>query len=398
MYLSGKHNNAIVYAKTLDEKSYEQILLMLDQEFCKDSVIRIMPDCHYGKGCVIGLTMTVQDAICPQLIGVDIGCGMLTIKLADKNIDFNKLDHTIRNFIPNGKNIHQEAKAEFDFSKVKCSAHTNLNRASLSIGTLGGGNHFIEVSKDSNDELYLIIHTGSRKFGLDICNYYQRKALKQLTDISELKKTMVEQMKAEGNERNIEFALRRLTRKVKYLKKDTPRDLISITGDTLKNYLNDMQIAQQYASLNRKIIAAIILEHTGFSEVERFETIHNYINFNDMILRKGAVSAHTGEQILIPLNMRDGSLLCTGKGNAEWNYSAPHGAGRKMSRNVAKKTISLEKYQQDMQDIWTTCVNTATLDEAPDAYKDKEDILSVIEDTVEVVDTLKPVYNFKATD
>lgn len=325
-----------IFAETLEPAALAQI----ESLNYENSKIRIMPDAHAGSGCTIGTTMTVTGSINPNLVGVDIGCGMLTIKLCPGEIDFNELDSTIREKVPFGFNVHASPVASFDFSGLRCIEHVDVNRAGLSIGSLGGGNHFIEIDKSENNSgNYLVIHSGSRKLGADICRYYA-----------------------------------------------------GVENFSMDDYLNDMYIAQRYASMNRETIANLI----GLNEVDRMETIHNYIDFNRMILRKGAVSAEHGERLLIPINMRDGSLLCVGKGNEDWNYSAPHGAGRLMSRGEAKKRLSIDDYKDSMLGIYTTCVSSKTLDEAPMAYKPMNEIIRCIEPTCTVIDVLKPLYNFKA--
>lgn len=338
-----------IFAETFENEAYDQIKRLANYPAYENSIIRIMPDSHAGKGCTVGTTMTITDKVTPNLVGVDIGCGMLTVELADQYIDCEKLDSIIRETVPNGFNIHDTQKANFDFSNLRCAKQVDLNRAYLSLGTLGGGNHFIEVDySERNHRYYLVIHSGSRKLGGDVCKHYQ--------------------------------------------------NLAANTEGDFHDYINDMAIVQRFAVLNRATMAAIIINGMGFTEVNRFETIHNYIDFSRMILRKGAVSAELGEKLLIPINMRDGSLICVGKGNPDWNYSAPHGAGRLMSRSKAKELLSMEEYQESMNGIYTTSVSRATIDEAPQAYKSMEEIKNAITDTVEIIDTIKPIYNFKASD
>lgn len=354
-----------IFAKTLEPEALEQIEKFINHDAYADAKFRIMPDAHLGKGCTIGTTMTIADKITPNMVGVDIGCGMLTVKLANKNINFEELDRLIRAEIPSGFNIHKRPKGKFDFSGLRSRDYVDIDRAKHSVGTLGGGNHFIEVGKgEKSGALYLIIHSGSRKFGSDICDHYQKKAIDELR------------------------------------KKETGKvdlDLAYLWGKDFDDYMNDMTIAQRYASTNRSTMANIMIDGMGLSEVDRFETIHNYIDFKHMILRKGAVSAQKGEVLLIPINMRDGSLLCVGKGNPDWNYSAPHGAGRLMSRNRAKKSIGMDDFIESMKGVYTTSLNKRTLDEAPQAYKSINEIKSMITDTVEIIDTIVPLYNFKAS-
>lgn len=386
-----KGNEAVIYAETFEYEAYSQIKKLINFEPYQDAKVRIMPDAHAGKGCTVGTTMTITDALTPNLVGVDIGCGMLTVKLKNKEIDFVKLDEVINTKVPSGFSVHNESKRKFDFTNLRCQKHVDLGRASLSIGSLGGGNHFIEVGKsEKNGSIYLIIHSGSRKLGGDTCKYYQDKAFQKINEMSKVKAELVEQLKKEGREKEIATALKKIK------KPRTDKELAYLTAADLEDYLNDMAIVQKFATVNRETMAEIILKEAGLQEVERFETIHNYIDFKRMILRKGAVSAEKGEVLLIPINMRDGSLLCVGKGNEDWNYSAPHGAGRLMSRSKAKQQIRIEEFKSSMTDVYSTSVGFATIDEAPQAYKSIDEIRNAITDTVEVVDVLKPLYNFKA--
>ena len=377
-----------IFAKTIEDEALEQIEKLINFEPYQNEKIRIMPDVHVGKGCTIGTTMTITDKVTPNLVGLDIGCGMLTVKLDAKKIDFSKLDGVIKANIPSGFNVHSQQKMDFDFSGLRAKNHIDIERAKLSIGTLGGGNHFIEVGKSKAGDFYLVIHSGSRKLGTDTCTYYQNKAIKNSHTID--KKTVLKKLKEEGREKEIKSEMKKL-------RKSLPdKDLAYLTGEYFSDYMNDMAIVQKYASLNRETMADIILEKAGLKEIERFETIHNYIDFDRMILRKGAVSAEKGEKLLVPINMRDGSLLCVGKGNENWNYSAPHGAGRVMSRNQAKRELNMNDFKNTMKDVYSTSVKTSTLDEAPGAYKPLEEIKSTIVDTAEVLDIIQPLYNFKA--
>ncbi len=379
-----------IFAKTLENTAFEQIKELGNFEPYQNSKIRIMPDCHAGAGCTIGTTMEIKDKITPNLVGVDIGCGMLTIELDNKTIDLEKLDAVINEFIPNGFNIHEKQQANFDFSRLLCKNHLNIERAKLSIGSLGGGNHFIEVGKNSKGKLFLVIHSGSRNIGEQVARYYQNIAIDNLTDNSNERELLIEKLKKEGREKEIAKELRKL-------KKPTiNKNLAYLTGDDFDNYMHDMKIMQEYAALNRRTMANIILSKTGLMEKSSFETIHNYIDFKRMILRKGAVSAEKNEILLIPINMRDGSIIAKGKGNADWNYSAPHGAGRLMGRKQARKNLDLDTFKEQMKDIYSTSVMAETLDEAPNAYKSISEILETITDTVEVIDIIKPIYNFKA--
>ncbi|HHU31456.1 MAG TPA: RtcB family protein [Clostridia bacterium] len=373
--IKGKYNTAKVFTHNLEDEAIAQIRELCDQEFTEGSIIRIMPDAHAGAGCVIGTTMTIKNKVVPNLVGVDIGCGMETIKLMEKDIDFRKLDQVIQSCIPAGFDIRKKehkyaARANLD--SLLCKKHVNLERARLSIGTLGGGNHFIEVNQGKDGSLYLVVHTGSRHLGKQVAEYYQNLAYSELIGRFKGKK---EESSAKIN-----------------------KSLAYLEGKSLKDYLYDMKIVQQYAVLNRQAIVDEIINKMGFEVVERFTTIHNYIDLGNMILRKGAISARKNEKVLIPINMRDGSLICFGKGNKDWNYSAPHGAGRIMSRRKAKKVISLNEYKESMTGIYSSTVNKSTLDECALAYKPMEEIIANIRDTVEIFDIIKPLYNFKAAE
>ena len=324
-------------------------------------------------------------------IAITGNCGMLTVKLKNREIDFEKLDEVIKTKVPCGFSVHEKSKKDFNFENLRCKKHVDLSRAMLSIGSLGGGNHFIEVGKhETTGEMYLIIHSGSRKLGGDVCKYYQDKAFQNANEMSKVVKNKIDELKAQGREKEIATEIKKIKKPV------TDKDLAFLTGNDFVDYMNDMAIVQKFATLNRETIAEIILKEASLQESERFETIHNYIDFKRMILRKGAVSAENGETLLIPINMRDGSLLCVGKGNENWNYSAPHGAGRLMSRSKAKEAINMADFVETMKDVYTTSVVTETLDEAPQAYKSIDEIKSAITDTVDIIGVIKPLYNFKA--
>lgn len=388
---NNKGIKTLIFAETFEYEAYEQIKKLVNFEAYQDSKVRIMPDAHAGKGCTVGTTMTITDKITPNLVGVDIGCGMLTIRLKNKKIDFAALDQIIKTKVPHGFSIHESSRALFGFSNLRCQKHVDLKRAALSIGSLGGGNHFIEVGRHSvTGDLYLIIHSGSRKLGGDTCKYYQDMAFRNAIEMGKSVKMIVDKLKAEGRQTDISEAIKSIK------KPAADKDLAFLSGSDFDDYMNDMAIVQRYAMLNRETIAEIILQEAGLQEVDRFETIHNYIDFKRMILRKGAVSAEIGEQLLIPINMRDGSLLCIGKGNEDWNYSAPHGAGRLMSRSKAKEAIGMDEFEASMADVFTTSVTTSTLDEAPQAYKPIDEIMRAITETVEVIGIIKPLYNFKS--
>jgi len=380
----------LIFAETFEHEAFEQIKKLINFEAYENAKIRIMPDAHAGKGCVVGTTMTITNKVTPNLVGVDIGCGILTIMLANDEINFTKLDEVIKTKIPNGFNVHESPKQAFDFSNLRCGKHVDLQRASLSLGSLGGGNHFIEVGKSEGGDTYLIIHSGSRKLGSDVCRYYQKLA--QDTKNGIRRTQLINKLKNEGREKEIQTELKKITLPT------INKELAYLSGKDFDDYINDMAIVQKYAVRNRATIARIILKEMELTAIAlgQFETIHNYIDFKRMILRKGAVSAEIGETLLIPINMSDGSLLCVGKGNPDWNYSAPHGAGRLMSRSKAKELLNMDDFNESMKTIFTTSVNEGTLDEAPQAYKSMDEIKRTITDTVQIIDVIKPLYNFKA--
>lgn len=374
-----------------------QIQRMCDYEFAEGSKIRIMPDVHAGKGCTIGTTMTVRDKVVPNIVGVDIGCGMYTVNLGKREMDFEKMDEAAH-YIPSGMNVWEGRQERFSLEQLRCyRSLKDTKRLERSLGTLGGGNHFIEVDQSADGTKYLVIHTGSRNLGKQVAEYYQQLAV----DLNKGKETyfaqreaIIQKYKAQGRRKEIQQALKEIA----WEKREAtlPEDLCYLYGDYMADYLFDVEICQQFARKNREKIAEIILQRTGMAGYEAFHTIHNYIDTKEMILRKGAIAAHDGEMVLIPINMRDGSVLAVGKGNEEWNFSAPHGAGRVMSRRAAKEKLSLDDYKQIMQGVYTTSVNEETLDEAPMAYKSLEDIIDVIRESVTVIDVMKPIYNFKA--
>ncbi|MBD5112996.1 MAG: RtcB family protein [Ruminococcaceae bacterium] len=396
MILKGKYNTANVYASVIEDEASAQIIELLNQPFAADQRIAIMPDVHAGAGCVIGTTMTITDKVVPNLVGVDIGCGMETVKLKEREIDLQRLDECIRGNIPAGMNIrsyrHKYAQ-QADLKSLKCSAHIDPDRAKLSVGTLGGGNHFIEVDKDKNGSLYLIIHSGSRHLGVETAKFYQNEAFRRLSkpDRQEIN-AIVDSLKKQNRQSEIRSALAEYQRKFP----DIPKDLAYCDDELFDSYIHDMRIVQRFAALNRKAMVDEIVNGMGLHIDKQFTTIHNYIDIDNMILRKGSVSAQSGEILLIPINMRDGSLICKGKGNPDYNYSAPHGAGRLFSRNQAKQNFSVEDYRDEMRGIYTTSVNESTLDECPMAYKSLEDIVGNLGDTVEILEQIKPIYNFKA--
>lgn len=397
--IQGKVNTAVCYAKVVEEEAIEQVRRMCDYEFTEGSRIRIMPDVHAGKGCTIGTTMTILDKAVPNIVGVDIGCGMYTVHLGKQEIDFEKLDEAAH-FVPSGMHIWEGRQERFDLERLRCyRSLRNTKWLERSIGTLGGGNHFIEIDQAEDGTKYLVIHTGSRNLGKQVAEIYQQLAI----DLNKGKETYFQQRdeiirtyKEQGRRKEIQAALQAIAWGQR--KTTMPEDLCYLYGSFLEDYLFDVEICQSFARRNRERIAEVLLERTGMSAGEAFHTIHNYIDTDEMILRKGAIAAHKNEKVLIPINMRDGSVLAVGKGNPEWNYSAPHGAGRLMSRTRAKNSLSMEEYKTEMKGIYTTSVNEATLDEAPMAYKSLEDIIGVIRESVDVIEVLKPIYNFKASD
>lgn len=399
--IKGKINTAVCYATVVEDEAIEQIRRMCDHEFTEGSKIRIMPDVHVGKGCTIGTTMTVTDKAVPNVVGVDIGCGMYTVKLEQQDIDPQKVDEAAH-FIPSGRNVWEGRVERFDLMDLRCYRNLkDAKRLEKSLGTLGGGNHFIEIDSAPDGTKYLIIHSGSRNLGKQVAEYYQKLAVDLAMGKGELfekRQELIRTYKEQGRRKEIQPILRAMEKEWQPKELTMPADLCYLYGQYLEDYLHDVQICQRFAERRRKKMAEIILERTGMSGADAFHTVHNYINTDEMILRKGAIAAHKDELVLIPINMRDGSVLARGKGNPDWNYSAPHGAGRIMSRSVAKNTLDMETYRKSMEGIYTTSVNSATLDEAPMAYKALEDIIDVIRESVDVIDILKPVYNFKATD
>ncbi len=390
--VKGRFNTAKIFTDVVDDVSVGQVIELCNQEFCRDSQIRLMPDIHAGAGCTVGTTMTIKDKVVPNLVGVDIGCGMETVQLQEKDLDLTRLDKLIYAKIPSGFAIRQRAHKYnklIDLSKLKCAAHTDLNRAQLSLGTLGGGNHFIEANRDDEGRVYLVVHSGSRHLGLEVANYYQNAGYKALRAFNANK--LIAELKAAGRQQEIENQL-----KVQGLANKIPKALAYVEGDLFTDYLHDMRLVQQFAALNRQAMLDEIISGLGLHVVEQFTTTHNYIDTDAMILRKGSVSAQAGEILLIPINMRDGSLICRGLGNADWNYSAPHGAGRLMSRSAAKQAFDVAEFQAQMSGIYTTSVGQSTLDECPMAYKSMDSIVENIAPTAEIIKVIKPIYNFKA--
>jgi len=364
--IRGKYAEAVIYADGLEESADGQIRKLCDQPYTEGSSIRIMPDVHAGAGCAIGTTMTIKDKVVPNLVGVDIGCGMETVKLEQSRVELPKLDSLIRERIPAGMEIRSEPHkylVEIDLWDLRCADAVNIKRGELSLGTLGGGNHFVEIDRDDEGDLYLVVHSGSRNIGLQVAEYYQREGYEAL-----------------GGRKFCEI----------------PYDLAYVSGKLLDDYLHDMRIMQEFAELNRHAITEEIMKGMKLTETSRFTTTHNYIDLDNLILRKGAVSARAGELLLIPLNMRDGSLVCTGLGNPDWNESAPHGAGRLMSRKDAKQNFTMSAFKKEMEGIYSTSVADETLDECPMAYKSYDYLIGQIGPTVRIEKRIVPIYNFKA--
>lgn len=403
--------NLKIFTDNIEEEAVEQINLLLEQEPFKNCKVRIMPDVHAGKGCVIGFTADLGDKVIPNIVGVDIGCGMLCVNLGKEELDLKKLDKVINENIPAGRNIREEKLMDFyKINDLYCLRELKetkkFNRA---IGTLGGGNHFIEVDIDEDGNKYLVIHTGSRNLGKQVADYYQDLAIQLCSGKEEMykrKDEIIKTYKEQGRKSEIQRVLKQLEAEYKQNKPNLPNELCYLTGKYREMYLHDMKICQEYASLNRLHIAtAVLIDYFGLTYIpdmyppimyDSFETVHNYISFEDNIVRKGAIRANKGERVIIPINMRDGSIIAVGKGNKDWNNSAPHGAGRLMSRRKAKETFKLQEFKESMKDIYSTTILEETIDEAPFAYKPMQEIIDNIKDTVEIERIIKPIYNFKA--
>lgn len=395
----GKYNVAKVYTDNIEQAAYAQVLNLMNQKFAEGSSFAIMPDCHAGAGCVIGLTMKIVDKVVPNLVGVDIGCGMLVVKI-DKSFKFDlqKVDRIWHEDIPSGMN-HRSTKHRFaDRAKIEdIIAPVNVDKLKFSIGTLGGGNHFGEIDVDNDGNYYIVIHSGSRHLGIEVCKHYQRLAIEYHKDKKKSNLEVIEQLKKEGRQSEIEVVLKAS----KQSQPSVPDELAYLEGQYLEDYLHDMKIAQEYAIWNREAMMEVLLGCLGIGKdkiIEKFCTIHNYIDVENRILRKGSISLQKDETAIIPMNMRDGSLIVRGKGNPEWNFSGPHGAGRLMSRSKAKESLSLDDFKKSMAEIYTTCVSTGTIDESPMAYKPFEEIMRNIEPTADIVDRIRPIYNFKASE
>jgi len=395
--LNGKYNSAKVFTDNIEQDAIAQIIAFCSQPMSEGAHIRIMPDVHAGAGCTVGTTMTITDKVIPNLVGVDIGCGMETVRLKEKHIELQKLDKLIYEKIPSGFAIREKPHRygeKIDLTELYCYKHIDPLRAEKSIGTLGGGNHFIEADKGEDGSIYIVIHSGSRHLGVETAKFYQNEAYRRLNKSSDKEAAeLIARLKAEGREKQIQSELKKLANTKTT---DVPKHLAYCEGELFEQYIHDMKIVQKFAMLNRQAMMDEIIKGMHLHVEEQFTTIHNYIDTDTMILRKGAVSAQAGEKLLIPINMRDGSLICTGKGNGDWNCSAPHGAGRLMSRSQAKQSFTVSEFKKQMAGIYTTSVNAQTLDECPMAYKSMEDIVDNIGDTVEINEVITPIYNFKA--
>ena len=397
--IQGLYNTAVCYTPGLEEAAEQQIRAVCDRPEFADCKIRIMPDVHAGKGCTIGTTMTIRDKIVPGMVGVDIGCGMETVELAEREVDFSKLDKLIRREIPYGREVRDDLhalNAEIDLTQLRCAGQVNLDRAMHSIGSLGGGNHFIEVDRAEDGRLFLVVHSGSRHLGTEVADFYQDEGRRALWGGAHYQiQETIDQLKAEGRFQEIQKTINALKKERKL---DIPKDLAYVEGKLFEDYIHDMKLTQRFAMLNRKAMVDVIMVGMGFTAADAFTTVHNYIDTDAMILRKGSVSAKAGEKLLLPINMRDGSLICAGRGNEDWNCFAPHGAGRLMSRRAAFSALSMDEFQKEMEGIYTTCVVPDTLDESPMAYKSMDEIVAQIGPTAEIIERIRPVYNFKAAD
>lgn len=395
--------NLKIFTKNIEEQAINQINELLKQETFKNSKVRIMPDVHAGKGCVIGFTGNLGEKVIPNIVGVDIGCGMLCVELGNIDLDLEKLDKIIRQYVPSGMNVHENQRYKFlELEQLYCYKllKNKDNWLEKSMGTLGGGNHFIEIDVDEDDNKYLVIHTGSRNLGKQVAEIYQEEAIKYCSYEEEMKiekQNVIKEYKEQHREKEIQDKLIEISKKYDG-KTKLPKDLCYLEGKLREDYLHDMKICQEFARRNRREIAFVIMSKMNLDCINYFETIHNYISFEDNIVRKGAISAKKGEIVLIPMNMRDGCIIGVGKGNDDWNQSAPHGAGRIMSRMKAKETFNLNEYKESMKNIYTTSVNENTIDEAPFVYKPMQEIIDCIGDTIDIVKIIKPIYNFKTND
>ena len=398
MIIEGKYNTAKIFTEVVDEIAVSQIKTLCDSEIFASSKIRVMPDVHAGASCTIGTTMTITDKIIPNMVGVDIGCGMECANLGKVEIDLERLDNLIYERIPAGmevRAVEHEFCAQIDLSKLRCYRNINEYRAKLSIGTLGGGNHFIEVDVDDDGNKYLVVHSGSRHLGTEVAEYYQKEAFRRLSGNSNKQiQELIAKLKEEGRQKEIQSTVNALMAQ----KTNIPESMAYVENELFEDYVFDMKLVQYFANLNRKAMMREIVDGLNLDVKEQFSTIHNYLDTDYMIMRKGAVSARKGEKLLIPINMRDGALICIGKGNEDWNCSAPHGAGRLLSRGKARATLSVEEFVREMDGIYSTSVNRSTLDESPMAYKSIADIVDNIAPTVDIINRIRPIYNFKSSE
>ena len=396
--IKGKVSTALCYVNVVEEDAIEQIKRMCDYPMSEGSQIRIMPDVHVGKGCTIGTTMTVKDRVVPNVVGVDIGCGMYTVNMGKVDIDLERFDDIVYS-IPSGTGVWEGRQERFDLTKLICYRQLkDTKRIERSIGTLGGGNHFIEIDESEDKTKYLVIHSGSRSLGKQVAEIYQKLAVdldKGIGYYLEARDEIIRSYKEAGRRSEIQEALKKLKWEKENEHPSMPEDLCYLSGKYLEDYLHDIKICQDFARKNREKMAEIILDKANIKALEAFHTTHNYIDTDEMILRKGSIAAHKGEKVLIPINMRDGSILALGKGNPDWNYSAPHGAGRLMSRTKAKESLDMDEYKDSMKGIFTSSVNEGTIDEAPMAYKSINDIIDVIGESVDIIEVIKPIFNFK---
>ena len=397
----GNFNTAKCFTGNLEDVARGQLKAVCDMEEFASSKIRIMPDVHAGKGCTIGTTMTITDKIVPAMVGVDIGCGMYTVYLGKIDIGFEKVDEAAH-YIPCGRHVWEGRQERFDLTELRCyRTLRDSRRLERSLGTLGGGNHFIEIDADDDGGKYLVIHSGSRNLGTQVADYYQQLAADLNAgkeDYFRRRDEIIRTYKEQGRRAEIQATLKALEKEYKAKEPSLPADLCYLYGSFMEDYLHDVDICQKFAERNRAKMAEIIIERCGFAALDTFQTVHNYIDVGEMILRKGSVSAKAGEKLLIPINMRDGSLICIGKGNEDWNFSAPHGAGRLMSRTAAFERLTMAEYEKEMSGIYSTCVVPDTLDESPMAYKSMDEIVENIEPTAEIIRIIKPIYNFKAAE
>lgn len=401
LVLNGKYGSAKVFTDNIENECISQVVNLLNQEVFADSNIRIMPDCHAGKGCVIGFTGDLGDKVIPNIVGVDIGCGMYCVELGNIDLDLQLVDEIINKYVPSGANVHEGRIYKYDKLKdLHCYRELkDTKRIEKSIGTLGGGNHFIEINQDEDGNKFLVIHTGSRNLGKQVAEHYQKLAIELLSGKDELfekQEELIKTYKERGKRNEIQNAVKELHKEFKNKKPNIPEELCYLTGKYRDMYIHDMEICQEYAKINREVIAKIILEKGNISPESSFTTAHNYIDVKNNVIRKGAISAYENEKVIIPMNMRDGSLICVGKGNKDWNESAPHGAGRLMSRSKAKDNVTFEEFKESMNGIYTTSVCENTIDESPMVYKPIEEIIQNVQDTVEILKVIKPIYNFKA--